>query len=566
MDTSVLIIGAGPTGLMLALELSLLKIPFRIIDANVTARPFYQSRALVVHSRTLELLARHDLAERFISTGSFSHEAHIFLNRSLLWKMKNTRNLMGDTIYPDSATVIQPLAEKFLEERLVEYGGTIEKGVIAERIVTDEDGEGVSVWIRCKKLAPENPKNYEEKEDLIRCKYVVGCDGMHSMVRTSAGINFKGTSYTEEFILADAQVEWSNQKGTYFFIDRGFMAFLPLGDKDLYRIVCRRPSSNKSLLSAFWTTPTTMRSREPSIYEFNDSIAALVPGSALIHNPTWLSTFRINSRLASTYNVGRLFLAGDAAHVHAPVGGQGMNSGIQDAVNLGWKLARVLHSTASTTLLSSYEIERRKIAKVTVHSTEIMFNVMSTTNLFKIWVRNFIWRWILPYFGDPNSADKIRRRLSQLSIRYRHSPIVNTAPGWRGKLRGGDRAPDGWLVNTRGDHVTLQGICKKPADYLILFSSDKSLDFLMDDIQWLKDRYLDLVVLCICNNKIIEGMKSIDSYADPEGRLHTLYEFDKPSYVLIRPDGYISNIGPLSLFEELRQWMNTQTQYKNDVE
>ncbi|POS84698.1 hypothetical protein EPUL_004843 [Erysiphe pulchra] len=568
MDTSVLIVGAGPTGLMLALELSLLKIPFRLIDANITAKPSYQSRALVIHSRTLELLARHDLAERFTNTGSFSHEINLFLNRSFLWKINNTRNLMADTIFPDSTTVKQPIAEKFLEERLVEYGGMIERGVSAERIVTDEDGEGISVWIRCKKLAPENSENFEEENNLIRCKYVVGCDGMHSMVRTSAGINFEGTSYTEEYILADAQVEWSYQKSTYFFIDRGLMAFLPLGDKDTYRLVCRRPSPNKSLLSTFWSTSTTLRSREPSISEFDNSIAALVPGSVLIRNPTWLSTFRINSRLASKFSVGRLFLAGDAAHVHAPVGGQGMNSGIQDAVNLGWKLARVLHSTAPTTLLDSYEIERRKLAKVTVQSTELLFNAMATTNLLKIWLRNFIWRWILPYFGDPNSADKIRRRISQLSVRYRHSPIVSTALGWKGKLRGGDRAPDGWLVNSKGDQVTLQGICKKPADYLIFFSSDKSLDFLTDnyDIQELKANYLDLVVLCICNNKIITATESTDSYADPEGRLHALYQFDKPSYVLIRPDGYISHIGSMSSFDELRNWMNTQRQYKNDIE
>ncbi|TQS35633.1 hypothetical protein Golomagni_03942 [Golovinomyces magnicellulatus] len=548
MNCEVLIIGAGPTGLMLALELSREQIPFRILDNHFSTKTANQSRSIVIHSRTLELFARHDLAESFIAEGLLMEEICFFLRHALNGKNSYPGRLMNDTIYQKPLIIRQPLSEQLLEKRLREYGGVVERGANAEKMVIDQDGEGVSVLVK-HKIQEEEEKG---REELINC-----CDGANSTVRKFAGIDFEGVSYPQDLILIDAQVDWDYKKGPHEFV-----IFIPLDEKDTYRIICRRPPNGTSAIS----TSSNLSSgpsfyQEPSLSEFHDTIFSSVPGTTRIHSPIWSSSFRVSRRLASTYSVGRIFLAGDSAHVHAPIGGQGMNTGVQDAVNLGWKLARVLKSTAPASLLNSYNIERHKVGSDTVKATDRMYNILITTNPLKIWLRNFLWRWVLPYFVKPDFADRKLRYISQLSIRYRNSPVVGTASVWKGSLRGGDRAPDGWMVNPEGENITLHGLFKTSNDHLFLFSGLDNLESRMinDTIHQLKLYSSDLVVHKIFDESF-KNKTTIDGYIDPGGKIHTMYQFNEPGYVLVRPDGYISFIGPMTSLDELKNWMNSYMQ------
>ncbi|RKF75760.1 Anhydrotetracycline monooxygenase [Golovinomyces cichoracearum] len=558
MDCEVLIIGAGPTGLMLALELSREQIPFRILDSHYSTKTAHQSRSIVVHSRSLELLARHDLAESFIAKGLLMEEIRFFLKQTLNGKSSYPGSLMNDTIYKKPLIIRQPLSEQLLEKRLCEYGGIIERGASAKKMVIDEDGERVSVLVQ-HRIQEEEEK---VREELINCKYVVGCDGANSMVRKFAGIDFPGTLYPQELILIDAQVDWNNKICPHVFIDKEFVIFIPLDETGINRIICRRPPNDTSTISSRSNLLSgSSPYQEPSLSEFHDTVISSVPGTTRIHSPIWSSSFRVSRRLASTYSVGRIFLAGDAAHVHAPIGGQGMNTGIQDAVNLGWKLARVIKSTAPSSLLNSYNVERYKVGSDTVENTDRMFNILITTNPVKIWLRNFLFRWVLPYFLKPDFADRKIRYISQLSIRYRNSPVVGTASVWKGILRGGDRAPDGWMMNPEGENITLHRLFRTSNDHLFLFSGLDTLESRMvnDTVQQLKLCSSVLVV-----HKIYDGnfkdKTIIDGYIDPGGKVHTLYQFIEPGYVLVRPDGYISFIGPMTSLDELKNWMNSYMQ------
>jgi hypothetical protein len=372
---------------------------------------------------------------------------------------------------------------------------------------------------------------------------VVGCDGAHSIVRKSAGLTFDGAAYPQDFILADVHLKWDHQDSLTLFIGSyGFMAILPMKD-GIFRLICSRSNyvDNES---------------EPTIKDFEDTFAAVAPGEAELFDPVWISRFRLHHRNVHNYHAGRMFLAGDAAHIHSPAGGQGMNTGMQDAVNLGWKLAAVIRGEKNDSLLDSYSIERHKVGENLLRGTDRAFEFMCTTNPFYLYLRNTLVPWIIPWaMKDRNRRANRFRFVSQLGIRYRHSPIVGGASTYKGVLRGGDRAPDGKLEGVLGQ-VTLLGLCTGPTHHLILFSgigplavSDEILqisvaDFLEENVDWVK-------VHKILN----ESSPKLLSCADPEGHAHELYGFKEPSYVLIRPDGYISFIGPLSAMDELRAWV-----------
>lgn len=570
--TPVVIIGAGPTGLMLGLELALFKIPFRLLTEQVKQKPAFESRAITIHPRTFELLARHGLAGRFLATGCPLNNIKTYIGgRCLLSKSDYPGSMMGDTAYQLTFSINQALTEKFLEERLMEYGVQVEKGMAVEKVVMDKDNKSGSVWVR--NLNSTGDGNGEKGEvEVINARYIVGCDGAHSTVRKSAGIKFDGITYNEEFILADVNVEWNYEKVPHFFVDKGYIALFPMDkDKNIYRIVCRRPASSNpssaptNAKKSYDSSPSKsyfprFKYQQPTLSDFTRAIASFVPGNVKIHSPTWFSAFRVSRRIASTFRLGPIILAGDAAHVNSPVGGQGMNTGMQDSVNLGWKLARVLHHNAPESLLDSYEIERRKIAQAVIDRADSQYLRLATTNPFKIWLRNILMCWVYPLFTSAKTADKNIRRGSQLGIRYRHSPIVGTASSWKGNLRGGDRVPDGLLVNSTGNKVTLHEVFKDPCDHLLLFGDKDNLDlFIAKNIMKLIESYSSgLMVVKIYNHKLIDEERT-DVYADAEGKIHSDFQFTEPGYILVRPDGHISFIGPLNSLGEPQSWIISQS-------
>ena len=516
-EIDVLIIGAGPTGLMLALELSLQNIPFRIIDALKI--PSRQSRALVLHSRTLELLQRHEIARKCQAHGVVNTAVRIFANGKFIYEADIEDVAFGDTKFPTPLMISQADTEMLMNERLVEYGESVERPVTAAKLEQDE--EGVTAWL----------SKAGGKEEVLRCKYVVGCDGAHSIVRRATGLKFEGGAYPQDFILADVHLKWNEKACLSLFIGQGFMAIFPMKD-GIFRLICSRP--NQANVDT-----------EPTIKDFEEVFKNLAPGEAELLDPVWIARFRLHHRNVENYRAGRLFLAGDAAHIHSPAGGQGMNTGMQDAVNLGWKLASALRGAGGDKLLDSYSIERHRVGENLLNGTDRMFQMMATTNPVYLYLRNTLVPWILPWVMGTRSSRASRFRfVSQLGIRYRHSPVVGQSLTYKGKLRGGDRAPDGKL-GIEGT-MSVHGLLMGPTYHLLLFSGTGS--------NALEGRALHSVAADFLPidkgveiHEISAGTSlNQTSVWDKGGDIHKLYAFQKPSYVLVRPDGYIAHIGPVN--------------------
>lgn len=258
----------------------------------------------------------------------------------------------------------------------------------------------------------------------------------------------------------------------------------------------------------------------------------------------------LHHRNVLDYRKGRIFVCGDAAHIHSPAGGQGMNTGIQDAVNLGWKLAMVLRGSKDQSFLDSYNSERHRVGENLLKGTDRIFETMATSNRVLIWMRNTLVPWVVPFiFSTRERRARWFRFLSQLGIRYRHSSIVGTGSSYKGKLRGGDRAPDGEL--RIGEETTrLYHLCDGSMHHLVLFSgvNDHGAEninaFLVKCLEGKKD-WVD--VHKISDRKLLgEGW-----FIDSKGVLHDRFGLQDGGYVLVRPDGYMAHIGMLDDIDEL---------------
>ena len=305
--TDVLIIGGGPTGTALALELAVNNIPFRLVD-KVRCRSD-KSRALAVQPRTLELLNRHGHVHELIKRGNQGSGGTFFIHGKRVVDLDFSNAHAGaDTVFPNTLMISQSDTEHFLDERLAQHGGAVEFGLEATDIVQDDDGVTVSL------------RNVEEAKDdgeTIRAKYVVGADGAHSVVRHAAkDITFDGAAYPQDFILCYTHIRNSILPWNRFSVcwGHGTMVFFPLKDC-MVRIVASRLDHSAN------------DEEEPKLQDFQSWLDYMTPGGGELYDPSWLARFRLHHRVASKYRQGRLFVAGDAAHIHSPAGGQGMNTG-----------------------------------------------------------------------------------------------------------------------------------------------------------------------------------------------------------------------------------------------
>ncbi|KAH6626769.1 FAD binding domain-containing protein [Chaetomium sp. MPI-SDFR-AT-0129] len=559
-NCDVLIVGAGPVGGALALELALHGVSFRIIDKEPVRND--KSRALVIQPRTLELLNRHGAADTIVQRGRILHGGCVYVNKKLATEMVLDDLGTTDTEFTLPLNVSQAETEKFLDECLAKYGASVERPVTATKIVQDSTG----VTTTLEHGGPDG-----KTTETVRSKYIVGCDGAHSTVRhASDKMTFPGGSYPQDFILCDTHLRDSNLRQDRFTLNlgnKGVAAVLPFDDQ-IIRVIITRGALK---------TPET---EAPTLEQLQEHFTELTtPGSGTLYDPFWLTRFRLHHRCVNQYRDGRLFVAGDAAHIHSPAGGQGMNAGIQDSINLGWKLARALAlqsnggatAAAADALLDTYNLERRPVGLQLLKGTDRLFSFLSSPNRWSILVRNFFLRYIGPHVTQSPARRKMAFHfMSQFGINYRGTTrLVGEASAWfwRPTILGGDRLPDGKVQAQKDKQETsLQRICVGTPHHLLLFSGGRSGK--PDDVAVLRQAADKVIAACHTDVKVhyIVGLNNEGAaaeehgYTDTSGELHGKFGFGSGSgknqkrtagYVLVRPDGYIAHIGPLSKLPQL---------------
>lgn len=542
-DCDVLIIGAGPVGLSLALELALQKVSFRILDKE--AVPSDKSRANAVQPRTLEFLNRHGDAQSLVDKGEPIRWGAVVVYNSLVANIELDDFGTKDTRFLTPVGVSQAETERFLVQCLSRYGFSIERPLNARGV--SQNDEGVTTIV-------EGP---EGRQETIRSKYVVGCDGAHSLVRKSSSAKFEGAAYPQDFLLCDAQLANSNIPLDRFSlcIGLGTLALFPLGNGNMRLVAAGKGIGPEG---------------EPTLEHFETFLARYAPaGCGTPINPSWITRFRLHHRIVSNYRDGRIFLAGDAAHIHSPAGGQGMNTGMQDSFNLGWKLASVLKGRAADpeALLDSYNTERRRVGQYLLNGTDRMFNFTVSTHWLWARIRNFIIPWLLPWLAAfPARRRKFLRFTSQFGVTYRKSPLVGASTGFVGPVGAGDRLPDGALRDVvSGEERYLQDICACGSHSLLLFSGSSKVEWLSpaelqaahETVSGIMKDY-DLVVALVISGSDEYLPKDLphQSYVDSEGSIHTLFGFNSASYVLVRPDSHVAHIGRLSQLHELLDFLD----------
>ncbi|KAI0401900.1 FAD binding domain-containing protein [Xylaria palmicola] len=527
----VLIVGSGPTGMAMALELATQGVSFRIIDKAAERSP--HSRALAVQPRTFELFNRYgrsDLDE-FLAAGSTADKVTICVSGKKVTDIAANAVKIPGTQFPTAVLITQSETERWLEKLLRKHGVQVEMGTEAKSIVQDADG--VSVTLSTK----------EGSEEKIRVKYVVGADGAHSAVRHAAlNLTFDGDAYPQEFICADTYMESQMPAGqVYMCLGNGTLIVLPLKG-GMVRLIVSRPGQDTT--------------RDPKLEDFEEFLQEIFPGGGSLHDATWITRFRLHHRGTNNYRDGRLFVAGDAAHIHSPAGGQGMNTGIQDAINLGWKLGAVLRGEKPDSFLDSYNTERYRVGQYLLTSTDKAFTYVMSTNPIYLFLRSLILPWILP-LATANTSRLLRQFMftSQLRIRYRHSNIVGTASGFYGPIKGGDRAVDSKIKSSEGEMWFLDLISPN-SHHLMLFSGSSSNQASEGELNRAETNFLDEAKSPVKVHTIFnEDQNGQAGYVDLEGALHKAFGFDNPGYILIRPDGYIAHIGPLTAIGEATRWL-----------
>ncbi len=414
----VLIIGAGPTGLVLALMLKKLGINPRIIDK--AAEPGTASRALAVHARTLEFYDMLGIADAAVALGRKMEAVNYWAEGK-----KRARVFLGDigaglSPYPYVLILPQDVHERLLTAELEKLGVRIERRTEFVRL-TQNDG------------AVEAVLSKDGREENCQARYLCGCDGARSAVREALQIGFSGGTYSQIFYVADVAARGEAANGElHIYPDvESFAAIFPLKEDGHIRLVGIFRSGGGHAGASFEDV-------RPEVEELT---------KADITSVNWFSVYHVHHRVADSFRQGRVFLLGDAGHIHSPAGGQGMNTGIGDAVNLAWKLAEVLKDRAEPRLLDSYEPERIAFARLLVQTTDRGFSLAVDPSFLPRFTRFHLLPMILP---AATSLEFVRRYMfkviSQIRIQYEASPLSS---GSAGNVRGGDRLP--WIHDMNGE-------------------------------------------------------------------------------------------------------------------
>jgi 2-polyprenyl-6-methoxyphenol hydroxylase-like FAD-dependent oxidoreductase len=534
----VLIVGAGPTGLALATQL----LPFggriRIID-KLRDRT-RESRALAVQARSLELLQMSGLGEELVARGNTSTRLKLHLEGRAVAAVTLGDIGAVDTRFPFILFVSQAETEAVLAEHLGASGLVVERG--HELVSFDVDDDVLHCVLQ----------RDDGSQEQVRTRFLVGCDGAHSAVRKGAGISFEGGSYPQDFVLGDVEADGPLEPNAInsFAGGGGVAMFFPLGRPTTWRVIAMaadRPDDSSQGASSTTSSDLSL----PDLQAVVDSPTA---AAVRLRDPAWLTRFHLHHRQTASYRRGNVFLAGDAAHIHSPVGAQGMNTGMQDAWNLGWKLALVARGVANARLLDSYEAERWPVGRFLLRFTDRLFNTFTRAmsgRPLATWARRVVAPHIVPRLFD---SSWLRRSafafVSELGIRYRQSPAVAEGePRQRNGPRAGDRLPDA-AVEVNGRSTYLQQALAGPHLALLLCGNPPRWDSVA--LTRARERYGRVLSVYRLSREPHE-----DALIDHVGDAHLRLGVQDAAQYLVRPDGYVAFRCAGSSLAALEEYLTT---------
>jgi 2-polyprenyl-6-methoxyphenol hydroxylase-like FAD-dependent oxidoreductase len=495
INTDLIIIGAGPTGLSLACQCIRYGIDFVVVEKNATVTPY--SKAIGVQARTLEVYDQIGLADPAIERGTIASRVRLIEGGEVRGEM-NLGNFGKDlSEYPYMLMLEQSKNEKLLYEFVLSHGRDVSWNTELENFSQDETGVTAQV------------KLPSGESQTIRGKFLAGCDGASSPVRHGLGLTFEGSTFERLFYVADARVEWDLPHDALHvcLAKEVFVAFFPMPGENRYRVVGTFPESKNE------------EQGEVLYEEIEQEIKHQVKLDLELSDVRWFSLYKVHSRRVNKFSNGRCFLAGDSAHIHSPAGAQGMNTGIQDAYNLAWKIALVVKGIASEELLDTYNEERLANAQRLLESTDRMFEFAAGSN----WLMSFIRTTIFPpVAGFVASLESVSKRMfpliSQIGINYRNAALSDHTDDEPDDVKAGDRLPY-FLV----DGESVFDKLKEPKFHLLLFSnSDRG-----NACEQILGKFGDL----------------IDCHVIPiTDRVREIFEREDDFCVFLRPDNYIAFI------------------------
>jgi 2-polyprenyl-6-methoxyphenol hydroxylase-like FAD-dependent oxidoreductase len=525
-QTDVLIVGAGPVGLMLACELRRRDIACRIIDKY--AEFPLTSRANGVQPRAVEVLDSLGIADKIVAESYRAKGLRILRAGTEVGRIEPNvatgPGELSDQPYRGMVFANQAVVEKALRDKLAEFGGQVE--LRRELRSVEENPDGIVADVA--DLASGNVAQ-------VHAKWLVGCDGAHSTVRTLLQLPFNGKDYPDQFVQADVYLDSDLPEGlmTLWLNDQGLMvAAIPFRAPGLWRIAAQIfPDADGNIPRA-------------SVELFQRLLAERAADSTTkIVEPVWLSNFVVHHRIVDHYRKGHVFVAGDAAHVHSPIGGQGMNTGIQDAYNLAWKLALVING-APETLLDSYEAERLPVGRKVLQQTDVNHRLrVSGSPLADILMDRVVFPLLrVPAILDV-VGDFVLKRGSQLDVNYRASSLSEHTGSLRKGPKAGERAPDGPLLDPSGSPTSLFAQFRTPDFRLLIFqgrqraADTKALAAIGQRVRAATHGLVRPIVITTDNTTSPDD--DVIVLNDPKQRTHVSYCVSTPSLYLIRPDGYV---------------------------
>ncbi|MBS0604412.1 MAG: FAD-dependent monooxygenase [Verrucomicrobia bacterium] len=480
-----LIVGAGPTGLTLGCELIKRGLSVRLIEQ--LAKPTDQSRALALHARTLEVFEKMGILREFLIRGLTVRKANLYFNKKRIGGIDFSHLIAP---YPFILVLPQSETEQILAMHFEKLGGKIQRGVTL------------------KEVSPTQARllHADGREEILSPTWTFGCDGAHSTVRRSLNLPFDGTKFPESFALADVEADTSlsHEQAHMFFTAHADAALFPLPKKNWFRLILLTPEKEID------------HPPQLTLSHFQTHIDALSGGSVELLQTSWMTAFSVHRRITPKMRIGNIFLLGDAAHIHSPFGGQGLNTSVQDAFNLAWKIDLVHRGVGQEILLESFEKERHPVAKSVLRHTTIGTKVISSS---------FLKRCLVPLMGFLSNLPGFQRaftnQISELDISYPRSPIIDyrsTDKKWKGPLPG-QRAPD---ANLAGNKRLFELLCH-PLHTLLCFGGSE-LDPLVQQI----------------TRTFAPTIRTVHLFPSEMGDADSIYHASLPCIYLIRPDGIIS--------------------------